>query len=304
MVIRAAILIVLIPSVALAQSRADEQQARTLFEQGVQLSSQERWAEALEAFRASRAIVNRPSTVYNIATSLQRMGRIRDAIETLEEYLGLTVSDPAERAEAEQLRGTLHSMLARVTISISPETAELSVDGRADAGIGADRDLILDPGDHVIVATASGHRARTIEVTLAAGARETRQVALERMPEQPAHLVVRASPDTARVTIDDVEAGSGDVDVAAGRHLIRASAEGYRDLRRIVVLAPGERLEVDARLSREDGGSIAEEPALWIVTTLIVLAGAAAGVTAWWFLEGEQPYGGSAGFTIAGLASF
>ena len=42
-------------------------EARTLFEDGVRMSRDERWAEALDRFRRSRALVPRPSTLFNIA---------------------------------------------------------------------------------------------------------------------------------------------------------------------------------------------------------------------------------------------
>lgn len=292
--------------VAVAEPSADDAaRARELFEQGVALSAEERWSEALERFRASRALSVRPSTVYNIATTLQRLGRAVEAIDAVREYL--EISDPvahaSQRAQAEQLRELLYSTLVRVTFVIAPETAELSVDGRVVPSLGAEREVVLDPGDHAIAASAAGHVTARVQVSLGPGTRERRQIVLERLPEQPAHLIVRTSPADAEVAVDGAEVGVGDGDVAvtAGRHVVRVRADRHRELRRIVVVGPGERLEIDASLERSDGSrSVLDEPAFWIVAAAIAAVAAGAGVTAG-VLASDAPYEGSAGFTVEAL---
>ena len=63
---------------ASAQEARDDarlEEARVLFERGLALTDEERWAEALEYFRRSRAISERPSGVYNAAVALYHLGR-------------------------------------------------------------------------------------------------------------------------------------------------------------------------------------------------------------------------------------
>jgi hypothetical protein len=155
-------------------------EARAEFERGVGLTREERWAEALEAFRRSRSLVERPSTVYNIATTLQRLGRIRDAVDAIDEYLA--IADPArdaeQRAQAERLREVLMGSIAAIAIEVAHDDAEISLDGRVVPGTGRERVVRVDPGEHVLTISAPRRRTERIEIALGAGAREERSVTL------------------------------------------------------------------------------------------------------------------------------
>ena len=98
------------------------QEARELFRQGLALVQEERWGEALEYFRRSRALAERPSTIFNIGSVLVRIGRMAEAVVALEEFL--RVSDPqaseAERREAERLLTEARTARARLTLTLTP----------------------------------------------------------------------------------------------------------------------------------------------------------------------------------------
>ena len=164
---------------ALAQA-PDTARARALFETGVARAAEESWAEALSAFRESRAIVERPSTVYNIATTLQRLGRYREAIVAIDDYLRISdpSADAAQREAASGLRATLDRALAHLALTIEPGDARVTVDARHVGGEGQQRDVRLDPGDHVVVVAAPGHAEERIELSLAPGERIERSVRL------------------------------------------------------------------------------------------------------------------------------
>jgi hypothetical protein len=172
--------------------------ARALFERGVALAAEQRWTDALDAFRASRALVERPSTVYNIATTLQRLGRVREAIQAVDDYLAIAdpVADAAQREQASQLRGVLAASLAHVVIEVSPENAEIAIDGRPTSEVGARRELVADPGEHVVLVSAGGHETERLELALASGARVVQAVSLAPIPvsrsiaEEPVFWVV------------------------------------------------------------------------------------------------------------------
>lgn len=185
------------PSVARAQDvppPTDESaalEARTLFEDGVRMSREERWAEALDRFRRSRALVPRPSTLFNIAIALDRLGRARESIAAIDEYLAS--SDPArdegDRGEAMRLRVEAQARLAHLTVTVAAADATVELDGAPlDPGI----EQLVDPGDHVLVATAPGHRTTRVPLALAPGAHVERVlelapiVATTSTPEEPA----------------------------------------------------------------------------------------------------------------------
>jgi hypothetical protein len=296
----------------LAPDPAVVEQARALFEAGVALSEEERWAEALDAFRRSRALVERPSTVFNIATALQRLGRSGDAIVAVDAFLALAdpIRDGAQVDQARALRVALRESLGRVTVRLRPGTAALSVDARPIAADDAESDvrqLLLDPGEHVLEVSAPGFATRTLTIAVSPGVETEQELALDRIAVTPAALTIRASRSDARILVDEEEVGVGnaDVEVTTGRHLVRVEALEHRPYQQIVVLAPAERLEIVAPLERVSGGSIVEEPAFWIVTACIVLAGVGAGVGIGVATSGGSPapYGGTSGVAITGLTT-
>jgi len=166
-------------------------EARTLFEDGVRMSREERWAEALDRFRRSRALVPRPSTLFNIAIALDRLGRARESIAAIDEYL--TISDPvrdeADRREAVRLRVEAQARLAHLTVAVVVADATVELDG---APIDPGTEQLVDPGDHVLVANAPGYRTTRVSLTLAPGGHVERTLELARVvattsaPEEPA----------------------------------------------------------------------------------------------------------------------
>jgi hypothetical protein len=286
------------------------ERAHALFDQGVALTQEERWTEALDAFRASRALVERPSTLFNIATTLQRLGRNRDAIDAVDAFVAAAdpVRDGAQIDQARALRVALRESLAEVTVHLRPGTAEVFVDARpapAREGETDARTVELDPGEHVIEARSPGFTSTSLSVTLAPGERSDRELALERIPSTPAELSVHASRSDATIVVDEepVGAGEAELQLAAGTHVVRVEAPEHRTFQQLVVLGPAERLTVEAPLERVSGGSITDEPAFWIVGG-VLLAGIAAGVTAGVIVASSStpsPYGGTGGFTVGAL---
>lgn len=154
-------------------------EARTLFEEGVRASREERWAEALDFFRRSRALVPRPSTLFNVAIALDRLGRVRASIAAIDEYLAISdpEADAADRREAMRLRVEAEARLARLVLRVDPRDARVTLDGAPLEGEG-ERATPVDPGDHVIVASAPGRLEQRLELTLRPGAEVERVLAL------------------------------------------------------------------------------------------------------------------------------
>jgi hypothetical protein len=152
-------------------------EARTLFEEGVRMSRQERWLEALDLFRRSRAVVARPSTIFNLAIALDRLGRARESIAAIDEYLA--ISDPAldrdDRREAMRLRVDAEARLAHLTVVVGAPSPSLQLDG---APIDPGAEVLVDPGDHVLLAGAPGHVGTRIALSLAPGAHLERRIDL------------------------------------------------------------------------------------------------------------------------------
>lgn len=168
-------------------------EARSLFRRGVDLIRQERWGEALEYFEESRAIVERPSTIMNIAACLQRLGRVVETARALEDYLRIAPEDDPRRPAAEQMKAEATGRIAHLVLSLSPASVTVLVDEEPASGEGTERELLLDPGRHVVRVSAEGYEPDRITVTVIAGASESAEIHLEPIPEvEPETLIVEA----------------------------------------------------------------------------------------------------------------
>jgi len=254
----------LIPARAVAQPAATPaptvtttDRARALFEAGVALAQQERWAEAAESFRQSRTALERPRTAFNLALALQHLGRLREANAVLDEALAMPPppDDPTLTRDATSLRAAVRGALATLVLSLSPPTAAVTVrlDGEVRAGEGATRLLELDPGRHVVQMEGPEHEAQELEIAVTAADRVLRSVVLR---PRAGHLRVRPNVATAMVSIDDTPIGRGAVAWSGtpGSHRLRVEAAGYRPLRQPVALQAGQTVEVVANLDHVPTG--------------------------------------------------
>jgi hypothetical protein len=221
-----------------AADEATTLEARALFEEGVRLSRAERWLEALDAFRRSSQRVERPRTLFNMAIALDRLGRLRESIATIDRYLAISdaTADEADRREATRVRLSCERRLVTITLRVTPPDASVEIDGEDVPGEGGERRLLWDPGDHVVVVRAAGHAPFRESLTLPPGSLVDRTVALS--PEVSPEVTTAVTPIDEGARGEETERGSG-----------------------------GSSEPVDARQ-----GSIVEDPIFWVVVGAVALA--------------------------------
>ncbi|MEM9070360.1 MAG: PEGA domain-containing protein [Myxococcota bacterium] len=272
---------------------AENATAREHFEEGMAHAEQERWVPALESFRRSLDVAEMPVTLFNVASVLMRLGRMREAVETLERFVTLA-SDPRERAEARVLIEQARGAIRQVAVGVDPEDATLTLDGNDQDGSGPERTLAVDPGTHALTVRAVGYEReeRTIEP-------ETERLDI-RLTPQPAIVMVRASEETARILINGVEEGRGEarLELDHGRYQLRVEAgDEFAPFESALELSPGERMDVEAALSRDE--PVYRRGWFWavIAATAVVIAGVITGAV---LLTGreEAPSGGSTGWVF------
>lgn len=182
-----AVLLALTPSLAFAQPAAPDVQARAAFDRGIADVDAGRFANAVAAFEESYRLRPVAVVLYNLASAYTRLGRHQQAIATYERYL----SEGGARLPADRVRSVreriaeLRRELPVVVLHIRPAPFTLTVDGRPQAVTGDE--LALDPGSHLLVATAPSHAAQQREVQLAPGGRVTweAELAAEGAPAAP-----------------------------------------------------------------------------------------------------------------------
>lgn len=135
----------------------DIAEARRHFEQGVALFQEDDMEAALAEFRASYGLNPLPQVLFNIAVSLRRLRRYAEAADSLRQYLAGPADESAERRElAQSLVTELEALLARVSLSVDREDADVFVDGELVGRTPLDGPLRLATGEHVVEVRLDG----------------------------------------------------------------------------------------------------------------------------------------------------
>lgn len=189
----------LVSAPASAQTQEELKAARELFQEAFKDEQEKRYPEALEKFQRVAKVKESASVRYRIATVLAEMGRLR---ESRDMYRALAAAKPSlppadqEIADSAAERAAeLDKRIPKLAVRVQddpPPDVRVTVDGSPVPVSSTPRTIELDPGDHVVSATARGSAPSEETVTLADGAGEvshtvtfTREKPIER-PAEPA----------------------------------------------------------------------------------------------------------------------
>lgn len=267
---------------AQAQPSGDANEARLLFDRGVALIDQGRFADAILSLEASQRLRPSPAVTYNIALALRGVGRVQESIAAFERYL-LQPSRNATPEELARIRATvveLRQSLARLVLRVVPPGALVRIDGAAARAIA--EPIVLDPGAHVIELSAQHYVSERRTLTVAPSATMTLDIALRESPDV-ATLAVEPTVAHATVWIDDQLVGTGSVarEVASGEHRVRVECRECSNATRVVRVSRGQTLRVQMDVTRRAGvspgvigvaigGSVAVATATAIVVGVLV----------------------------------
>jgi tetratricopeptide (TPR) repeat protein len=166
-------LILLSSSTLSAQSKPysqEQKEARVLFEQGMALSEEGKWAEALAAFQKAYTLNPLPVIRYNIAFNLRALGRYVEAKNHLAALLKdmPTLKPPLKKTlqeDIKQLHEEVLSKLVQLRLIVDPPDAEIQIDGSTVAW-SEQYKIELDPGKHVFVLKKEGYETTSVSKTL------------------------------------------------------------------------------------------------------------------------------------------
>jgi FimV-like protein len=165
-----------LPIAAQAQTTGELEAARRAFQEGVRLSSQERWQDAAERFRYAMSIRPAPAVKYNLAFCLAESGDVAEAAELLRSVL----EDPsfAQAEEARQLLQSVEPRIARISVTVrgDPPRASVTLDGSPLERERLGTPIEVDPGPHVVDLRRRGEVVASGRISLSEG--ETRDIEL------------------------------------------------------------------------------------------------------------------------------
>lgn len=130
--------------------------ARQWFTRGTLFVGRRRWGEALDAFRNAQRLIDHPVTSFNIALTLQRLGRHEEVIVELTHFNVVydVVRDRPLHDAARILMESARRRTGELALQVAP-SASVRIDGVERSHPGTEtRRFTLDPGRHVVVVRA------------------------------------------------------------------------------------------------------------------------------------------------------
>lgn len=230
-------------------AHAARAEAKRHFDKAVALYNDDDFDAALVEFETSYQIYPAPGLLYNIGLTQKILFRYVEAIASLNRYLEEARDVSAERlAEVRQLIADMKSLLADVTLTISPSGAIVSIDGRT-VGTAPIPPIPLVAGHHLLELQAIDYQPLHKELIVVAGKPLALTFQLEALPRTGSARILSAPPN-ATIRIDGVLAPAGTLDfnLNAGGHTLEVSAPGYQTLRSELAVAAGQVRQVAVHL--------------------------------------------------------
>lgn len=161
-------------SAAAAQTEAELEAARARFGEGVELSQQERWDEAAQAFREVLEVRRTAQVQYNLAYALSHTDAIAESARALDAVLADPEATEPLRADATTLLEGLEPRLGRLTVRVAGDEAgfEVLVDSEPWSLDQLGQAVRVEAGPHTVVLQHAGEVRQREDVGVAAGATE------------------------------------------------------------------------------------------------------------------------------------
>lgn len=285
----AALFVVTSVGPALADPTDQERAAQVLFDDGVALMAQGKYAEACPKLDQSQKTDPTIVTAYRLAECNEKLGKLATAwaqfidVATLARKAGTTDREETARKRAEALR----PRVPRLTVTVSDEVAAqkglvVTRDGAPiDAGVWG-RELPIDPGEHRIAAAAPGKQPWEARVEVAEGA--VVPVVVPVLADEPGKSGGPAGPGAARTDgpsgkgqrIAAVAAGVvGLTGVAVGTIFGLMASSTWDDAQAGCVGGAPDRCTPDAQSLGDDASTQATVSTIGFVVGGVGLAGAA-----------------------------
>lgn len=158
-------------SAAVAVAEAPPDDARALFLRGQTAYSQGDYEDAATLWEQAYALEARVGLQYNLSQAYERLGRLEDAANALESYVGGTSPEDERLPDARARLAAIRERIGRTAVRLQggPEGGVLLVDGEDRGRLPRPDPLLVTPGSHEIRVRASGYAEFAASVAVPAG---------------------------------------------------------------------------------------------------------------------------------------
>jgi hypothetical protein len=124
--------------------------AQALMTEGVKQLQARSYDQALANFLEAYAKLPSPKILLNVASTLRDMGRLADAANTYQRYLGDPATGSERVAEVKDLLIRLDEQLTILTVRVSPRGSDISIDGGPFIAVGSSLVTRVRTGLHLV----------------------------------------------------------------------------------------------------------------------------------------------------------
>ncbi len=160
-----------VASTALAQPESGDARARTFFVEGVDLAERGDWAAASQKFEAALALRDSPAVRYNLAQSLEHLGRLVEASDHLNHLEAGGRASAGIRRDASELRSHIEPRIGRIVVTVRGDSSAATIRVRSRElpreSYGAS--VPTDPGPARVVLEVNGSLVDETEVAIPEG---------------------------------------------------------------------------------------------------------------------------------------
>lgn len=154
----------LMSSVALADARDHFRRGQAAYQQGNYDLAISEWLSGYE-------LEQRPEFQYNLAQAYERLGRLQDAVNSLQRFVESADPDDASYSDATARLASLQQRLALTGVRVlgGQDGAAIFVDGRDWGRLPRPDKISVAPGSHQIVVKLAGYKDFVSNVVIPAG---------------------------------------------------------------------------------------------------------------------------------------
>jgi hypothetical protein len=245
-----------------SRAHADEATATAAYKQAEELAKQGKWADACPLYEASYHADPKLGALLHAADCQEKIGHTATAWAQFNDAVELAHKTGDNREDLARRRATaLEPKLAKLHLAPPKQLIPGLVVKRdgADITVLVGTDIPLDPGDHMITASAPGYQDFTKTVNVSTGTVSFELPVLDKQVVEPPKpeihegtLEITTLP-TAEILLDQQHVGTGtyEAKVKSGGHTLRVVAGGMRPYQSEVVIGDDETRTIDVPLEKE-----------------------------------------------------
>jgi hypothetical protein len=161
-------------SVALADARDHFRRGQAAYQQG-------NYDLAINEWLSGYQLEQRAEFQYNLAQAYERLGRLQDAVASLQAFVGSADPDDSSYSDATARLASLQQRLALTGVRVlgGPDGAAIFVDGRDWGRLPRPDKISVSPGSHQIIIRLAGYQDFTSNIVIPAGSVIDLEVAMQ-----------------------------------------------------------------------------------------------------------------------------